>query len=72
VISASSSPHFTVYTEPPHGGAPVSPEIIAGNFLFNEFAYGVVSDSAGNILVTIYSPDSVWNFVNCEITSTTF
>jgi hypothetical protein len=38
----------------------------------NEFAYGVVSNRAGNLPVTIYSPNSYWSFLSCEITSAAF
>jgi hypothetical protein len=38
----------------------------------NEFAYSFVANSAGNLPITIYSPDLFWSFESCEITSTAF
>jgi hypothetical protein len=35
----------------------------------NEFAYSFVANSAGNLPITIYSPDLYWSFESCEITS---
>jgi hypothetical protein len=68
-----TSPQFTIYTGSPYTSTPIiNSETFAGSQGNNEFAYGVVSNSAGNIVVTIYSPNSLWSFTNCEITSTTF
>ncbi|MGA3161071.1 MAG: hypothetical protein ABSC77_07620 [Terracidiphilus sp.] len=64
--------HFTIYTGASNGGPTTNPDTFAGSQGDNEFAYGVVSNSTGHILVTIYSADSFWSFTNCEITSTTF
>jgi hypothetical protein len=38
----------------------------------NEFAYSFVSNSAGNLPITIYSPNAFWSFESCEITSAAF
>jgi len=38
----------------------------------NEFAYSFVANSAGNLPITISSPDLFWSFESCEITSTAF
>jgi hypothetical protein len=38
----------------------------------NEFAYSFVANSAGNLPITIYSPDLYWSFESAEITSTAF
>ncbi len=38
----------------------------------NEFAYAFVSNSAGQINVVIRSPDAIWAFESCEITSAAF
>lgn len=47
-----------------------NPETFAGIYGINEFAYGVVSNSEGTIVITMYSPDIyMWSFINCEITS---
>jgi len=66
-----ANPQFTIYTGQPYGGAITNTETFAGVQGSNEFAYGVVSNSAGYIEVTIYS-SSLWSFTNSEITSTAF
>ncbi|MGD0358893.1 MAG: hypothetical protein ABSA73_14925 [Terracidiphilus sp.] len=38
----------------------------------NEFAYSFVANSAGNLPITISSPDLGWSFESCEITSAPF
>jgi hypothetical protein len=38
----------------------------------NEFAYSFVASGAGNLPITIYSPDLFWSFLSCEITSSSF
>jgi hypothetical protein len=38
----------------------------------NEFAYSFVANSAGNLPITIYSPNAFWSFESAEITSTAF
>jgi hypothetical protein len=38
----------------------------------NEFAYSFIANSAGNLPITIYSPDLFWSFESCEITSAAF
>jgi hypothetical protein len=38
----------------------------------NEFAYSFVANSAGNLPITISSPDLSWSFESCEITSSAF
>ena len=38
----------------------------------NEFAYSFVANSAGNLPITIYSPNAYWSFESCEIKSTAF
>lgn len=38
----------------------------------NEFAYGIVSNSTGYLMVMISSYDSTWSFTKCEITSSAF
>jgi hypothetical protein len=68
-----TNPQFTVYTGDPYlSTLAVNSETFSGVQGDNEFAYGVVSNSAGYIAVTIDSPNSQWYFTNCEITSSTF
>jgi hypothetical protein len=38
----------------------------------NDFAYSFVANSAGNLPITIYSPNAFWSFESCEITSAAF
>jgi hypothetical protein len=38
----------------------------------NEFAYAFVSNSTGDISVTLYSPNTSWNFESAELTSGSF
>jgi hypothetical protein len=38
----------------------------------NEFAYSFVANSAGNLPITIYSPNAFWSFESAEITSAAF
>jgi hypothetical protein len=67
-----SGSHFTVYTGSPYWHTQANSETFTDDLGPNEFAYGVVSNSTGYLVVTIYSSDSSWTFMNCEITSTTF
>jgi hypothetical protein len=67
-----ANPQFTVYTGTLGTDIPITSETFSGSQGDNEFAYGVVANSAGNILITIYSANSLWSFDNCEITSTAF
>jgi hypothetical protein len=38
----------------------------------NDFAYAFVSNSTGQIDVVLRSPDAIWAFESCEITSAAF
>jgi hypothetical protein len=49
-----------------------APQTFNANMGENEFAYSFVSNSAGNLPITIYGPNSYWSFLSCEITSTAF
>ncbi|MGD0294887.1 MAG: hypothetical protein ABSB30_13635 [Terracidiphilus sp.] len=70
--AAFTIPHFTVSTGSSISGSHTNSEIVAGSKGDNEFAYGVVSNSEGKIVVTIYSTDTLWSFLTCEITSSKF
>jgi len=61
---------YTIYT----GDylAPQFSENFTGSQGNDEFAFAVVSNSSGTLLVSIYSADTEWNFINCEVTSVTF
>jgi hypothetical protein len=72
VSTYSTAPQFTIYTGTLGTDVPITSENFTGSAGDNEFAYGVVSNSAGNILITIYSANAYWSFDNCEVTSTTF
>jgi hypothetical protein len=72
VTAVYANPQFTIYTGTLGTDVPITSENFTGSQGDNEFAYGVVSNSAGNILITIYSANSLWSFDNCEITSTAF
>jgi hypothetical protein len=72
VTAVYANPQFTIYTGTLGTDTPITSENFTGSQGDNEFAYGVVSNSAGNILITIYSANSLWSFDNCEITSSTF
>ena len=67
-----SNPQFTIYTGQPNIGEKTNAETFTGVMGLNEFAYGIVSNSAGYIEATIYSASSPWSFINCEITSAVF
>jgi hypothetical protein len=49
-----------------------SPQTINAVMGENEFAYSFVSNVAGNLPITINSPDLYWSFESCEITSAAF
>jgi len=72
VNSFDSTPQFTIGTTDLDSGLIVNSENFTGSQGDIEFAYGVVANSEGVILVTIYSPHSYWSFESCQITSTAF
>jgi len=67
-----TNPQFTIYTGQPYGGPITNSQTFTGVQGTNEFAYGIVSNSAGYIEATISSANSLWSFTNCEISSTAF
>lgn len=67
-------PEITISTSSgSNSGAGVNaPQTFNANMGENEFAYSFVSNSAGNLPITIYGPNSYWSFLSCEITSAAF
>jgi hypothetical protein len=48
------------------------PQTFPLGYGIQEFAYAFVSNDAGQIDVAIRSPDAIWDFLSCEITSAAF
>ncbi len=72
----TTSPQYTILpslprlsSQPPANGTNAS-ETFAGNTGNDQFAYSFVSNGAGTMYVSIYSPNSEWNFISCEILAT--
>jgi hypothetical protein len=71
IHSDASNPQFTISTIDDNGKH-INPENFTGSTGENEFAYGIVSNSAGDMAVTISSTNALWQFYSCVITSSTF
>jgi hypothetical protein len=51
-------------------GGPPPAQTYTGNMGSNEFAYAFVSSNAGAVAVEMFSPNSAWMFLSCEIIAT--
>jgi hypothetical protein len=70
VSSFTQNPQFTIFPSLPSKGAATGSETFTGSYGNDEFAYAFVSNSAGIMYVTVYSPNVYWTFTSCEITAT--
>ncbi len=74
VNSTAASPQYTAETGVINMTIPglnTVPETFTGSKGNTEFAYAFISSgSTSTIPVTIFSPNTMWSFVKCEITST--
>jgi hypothetical protein len=72
VSSTAANPQYTAETGVMNMTIPglnTVPETFTGSKGNTEFAYAFISSGSTGIPVTIYSPNAMWSFVKCEITS---
>jgi hypothetical protein len=72
VSSTAANPQYTAETGVMNMTIPglnTVPETFTGSKGTTEFAYAFISSGSTSIPVTIYSPNAMWSFVKCEITS---
>jgi hypothetical protein len=67
--SSTENPQITISAFLGTGGTPTN-QTFTGSMGNNEFAYAFTSNSSGYVQLQIWSPNSFWNFLSCEITAT--
>jgi hypothetical protein len=66
----TQNPQYTILPSYPPGNSPNGSETFAGNTGNDEFAYSFVSNAAGILIVSLYSPNAYWTFGSCEVMAT--
>ncbi len=66
----SSNPQFTILTGLPGDSSVSNSETFTGSDISSEFAYALVASHGGVITVSLYSPNTIWEFESCEIIGT--
>jgi hypothetical protein len=66
---STENPQITISAFLGTGGTPTN-QTFTGSMGNNEFAYAFTSNSSGYVQLQIWSPNSFWNFLSCEITAT--
>jgi hypothetical protein len=67
--SSTENPQITISAFLGTGGTPTN-QTFTGSMGNNEFAYAFTSNSSGYVQLDLWSPNSSWNFLSCEITAT--
>jgi hypothetical protein len=68
---SSQNPQYTILPSLPPGNGPNGSETFTGNnTAYDYFSYAFVSNGAGIMYVTLYSPSAYWCFDTCEIMAT--